>query len=109
MEDDGQVIGYGVLMIGVGEGHLLNLSIARAMQRVGLGRRLLAHFLALARSAELDRVLLEVRPSNLAARRLYASEGFREVHLRRGYYPARQGREDAILMTLVLSQDRGVE
>ncbi len=47
-------------------------------------------------------MFLEVRPSNLAARALYADNGFRELHVRRGYYPADEGREDAILMGLDL-------
>lgn len=109
MEAAGRIIGYGVLMIGVGEAHLLNLSIERSMQGAGLGRQLLAHFLAIARAAELDQVLLEVRPSNDVARRLYASEGFREIHVRRGYYPAAQGREDAILMASGLKREEAME
>ena len=56
----------------------------------------------ISRAEGLDGVLLEVRPSNAVARRLYASEGFREVHVRRGYYPSAEGREDAILMALPL-------
>lgn len=109
MEGAGRIIGYGVLMIGVGEAHLLNLSIERGMQGAGLGRQLLAHFLDIARAAELDQVLLEVRPSNDVARRLYVSEGFREIHVRRGYYPAAQGREDAILMALALKRAEAME
>lgn len=109
MEGAGRIIGYGVLMIGVDEAHLLNLSIERSMQGAGLGRQLLAHFLAIARAAELDQVLLEVRPSNDVARRLYASEGFREIHVRRGYYPSTRGREDAILMALALKREKALE
>jgi [ribosomal protein S18]-alanine N-acetyltransferase len=98
MEHEGMLAGYGVLMIGVGEAHLLNLSVAHEWQRRGFGRSLLHHFIGLARECAATRVLLEVRPSNTAARALYKAEGFLELYVRRGYYPAEGGREDAILM-----------
>ena len=102
MECEGQLVGYGVLMVGVQEAHLLNLSVAREWQRRGFGRRLLHHFIDLARGYEAQRMFLEVRPSNLAARALYADNGFRQLSIRRGYYPGDQGREDAILMGMDL-------
>ena len=102
MECGGETTGYGVLMIGVDEAHLLNLSVARAWQRRGLGRSLLHHFVAIARSSDAQCVFLEVRPTNVAARALYAQTGFRELYVRNGYYPAAHGREDAILMGLDL-------
>ena len=100
VECDGCLAAYGVLMIGIGEAHLLNLSVAYDWQRRGLGRALLHHFIGLARQCEASRLLLEVRPSNAAARALYKAEGFLELYVRRGYYPAQAGREDAILMGL---------
>ena len=102
MECEGPLVGYGVLMAGVQEAHLLNLSVARGWQRRGFGRRLLHHFIDLARGYEAQRMFLEVRPSNRAARALYADNGFRQLYVRRGYYPADDGREDAILMGLDL-------
>ena len=98
----GRIAGYGVLMIGVSEAHLLNLSVAADWQGQGLGRSLLHHFIAIARGCDAQRIFLEVRPSNEAARWLYADTGFRELYVRRGYYPAGVGREDAILMGLDL-------
>ena len=100
MEGRGELLGYGVLMIGVGEAHLLNLSIARTWQRRGLGTALLRHFIDLGARFGASRMLLEVRPSNAGARALYARAGFLELSVRRGYYPAEGGREDAILMGL---------
>jgi ribosomal-protein-alanine N-acetyltransferase len=102
MEYGRATVGYGVLMLGVAEAHLLNLSIARAWQRRGLGRELLQHFIVLARQFEAQRLFLEVRPSNASARGLYARAGFRALYVRRGYYPAEGGREDAILMGMDL-------
>jgi ribosomal-protein-alanine N-acetyltransferase len=102
MEVAGMLAGYGVLMIGVQEGHLLNLSVARPWQRRGLGRQLLRHLLDVARQCAAEQVFLEVRPSNAAARALYLACGFCVLDVRRGYYPATGGREDAILMGLEL-------
>ncbi|MEO8157612.1 MAG: ribosomal protein S18-alanine N-acetyltransferase [Betaproteobacteria bacterium] len=98
----GALAGYGVLMIGVREAHLLNLSVALDWQRRGFGRMLLEHFVRVARASDAAQMFLEVRPSNLAARRLYAEFGFRDISLRRGYYPSGHGREDAILMGIAL-------
>ena len=102
LEFGGALAGYGVLMIGVREAHLLNLSVATAWQRRGFGRMLLDHFVQVARAGEAAQLLLEVRPSNRVARRLYVEFGFREITVRRGYYPSGRGREDAILMGIPL-------
>ena len=102
MECGGRLTGYGVLMVGASEAHLLNLSVAADWQGQGLGRSLLHRFIAIARGCEARRIFLEVRPSNETARWLYADTGFRELYVRRGYYPAKAGREDAILMGLDL-------
>lgn len=98
----GELLGYFVLAAGAGEAHLLNLSVAAHRQRQGLGAALLAEALRVARVRGATRLVLEVRPSNLAAQRLYRRFGFREVGLRRGYYPTREGREDALVMALEL-------
>lgn len=101
-EFGGTVIGYSVMMEVADEVHLLNLGIARDWQGKGLGRRLLDHLIGLARGYHAATLLLEVRPSNIAARRLYASSGFREIAVRKKYYPAENGREDALLLELTL-------
>lgn len=98
LECDGAIIGYGVLSIAAGEAHVLNLCIEPAMQGGGHGRRLLRSLVRLARSLGAQRVFLEVRPSNPTAVALYHDEGFNEIGRRPRYYPARQGREDAIVM-----------
>jgi len=94
--------GYAVMMLGANEAHLLNLSIAAPAQRRGYGGRLLEHLLQVARGYRAHVIFLEVRPSNPGARRLYLRHGFRQVGVRKGYYPARQGREDALVLSLVL-------
>lgn len=101
-ESGGMMTGYSVLMIAAGEAHLLNLSIAAQWQRRGLGSELLRFIVAHARDCAVSRFFLEVRPSNAAALALYARAGFTTIGVRRGYYPARSGSEDAIVMELVL-------
>lgn len=97
------ILGYFVLMIGVGEAHLLNLCVAVQRQRRGYGRYLLDNAIEVARGQGAETFILEVRPSNLAGRRLYARAGFHEIGKRRSYYPDRQGREDAIVMAQKLA------
>ena len=98
----GELIGYFVLATGAGEAHLLNLSVAAAHQRRGHGAALLREAARLARSRGAQAVFLEVRPSNHAGQRLYTRFGFRKVGLRRDYYPAAAGREDALVLALTL-------
>lgn len=95
-------IGYAILMLAAGEAHLLNLGIAHDWQGQGLGRKFLRHLIEVARQDNADMMFLEVRPSNKKAIELYLSEGFNEIGLRRNYYPAANGREDAILMGMAI-------
>ena len=99
----GELLGYFVVMAGAGEAHLLNLSVAASHQRSGHGRTLLEEAIRLARDLGAKSVFLEVRPSNVAAQMLYARCGFRKVAVRRGYYPAHSGREDALVFAVDLA------
>ncbi len=98
----GELLGYFVVMVAAGEAHLLNLSIAAVHQRAGRGSALLAQAAELARSRRARSLFLEVRPSNRGAQALYTRFGFRKIAVRRGYYPASEGREDALVLTLAL-------
>ena len=102
VECDGVIAGYIVGVIAAGEAHLLNLSVAPAWQRRGIGIELTRYFVELARLEGAEKLFLEVRPSNRPARALYRAVGFRRIGVRRGYYPAGEDREDAIVMELVL-------
>jgi ribosomal-protein-alanine N-acetyltransferase len=97
-----RIIGYGVMSTGADEAQILSLCIDPDMQGLGLGRGLLQRLLNEARSNHVDSVFLEVRASNRAARSLYESSGFNEIGVRRGYYPAENGREDAIILATAL-------
>ncbi len=98
------LVGYGVMSTGAGEAHVLNLCVREAMRGRGIGRTLLRQLLDLAAEAGVEDAFLEVRPSNLAAIRLYQSFGFVPVGVRKGYYQAAGGREDATVLRLSLRQ-----
>jgi len=97
--------GYGILSIAGGEAHILNLCVNRRFRGFGFGSQLLDELLARARAANVERVLLEVRPSNTVAIALYRKRGFLPVGSRRAYYQAPSGREDALVFALPLKTD----
>lgn len=102
LEQQGRMIGYGVLSVAAEEAHVLNVCVASAEQGCGHGRRLLRRLVDLARWHGARRVFLEVRPSNVRAVAIYRRAGFVEIGRRPNYYPARRAREDAIVMALDL-------
>ncbi len=101
-EVGGEIIGHAVLMAALDEAHLLNITIASAWRRQGLGSVLLKHTIETARQLQVRMLFLEVRPSNQPAIQLYEKNGFEAFALRKGYYPAQAGREDALVMRAVL-------
>ncbi len=96
--ENGDLVGYAVLMMVVDEAHLLNITVLPEAQRRGLGSELLGQLFDVARHHGAVRMLLEVRPSNAAGLALYRRFLFGEIGRRRGYYPGDDGREDAIVM-----------
>lgn len=96
------IVGYAVMMPGVDEAHLLNITIAPTWQGQGWGRALMLYIIERARQDHAASLWLEVRPSNTVARRLYDTMGFDYVAVRKNYYPAVNGREDAVIMRLDL-------
>lgn len=102
LEDNRVIIGYAIFLVAVGEAHLLNIAIDPIAQGKGYGKKLLLAILEDARAQGAEEMFLEVRPSNTSASRLYQSVGFNRYGLRKNYYPAKQGREDALLMRKLL-------
>ena len=103
---DGDLVGYCIAMSGVGEMHLLNITIAPAARRRGHARRIVTELVRVCRSRRESRLWLEVRESNDEAREVYRRLGFAAVGRRKGYYPAPAGRrEDAIVMSLDVMRD----
>ncbi|MDQ7074877.1 MAG: ribosomal protein S18-alanine N-acetyltransferase [Gammaproteobacteria bacterium] len=93
-----KVMGYGVMSVAAGESHILNICVDADGQRNGIGRQLLLRLLEMAQKLGAECSFLEVRPSNLAAVKLYESEGFLELAVRKNYYPSAEGKEDALVM-----------
>ena len=105
LDGHGQLVGYFVALPGFEETHLLNLSVAPALQRAGHGQAMLQRLLARSRQRGDQALWLEVRPSNQPALALYQAAGFLQVGCRCNYYPAEGNRrEDALVMRLALER-----
>jgi ribosomal-protein-alanine N-acetyltransferase len=102
---DGQMIGYAMLSVAVGESHLLNLCVAPEYQGRGFGRQLLHRVFIEAARKGAQVMFLEVRASNSVAQSLYLDSGFNQIGTRRGYYPDDEGREDALIFARQLLQE----
>ena len=100
-EEMDKVLGYCILAIGAGEAHILNISVDPNAQKQGIGRRMLEFLIEKARG-NAETIFLEVRPSNAVAIALYKKTGFNEIGIRKGYYPAAEGREDALMLAMEL-------
>lgn len=100
---EGTVVGFGIMSCGAGEAHVLNICVRPDLRCRGIGRRMLDYLLDRGYDAGMLEAFLEVRPSNVAAIRLYQSAGFEQVGIRRGYYQAVGGREDAVVLKLDLT------
>ncbi|MEY4718596.1 MAG: ribosomal-protein-alanine N-acetyltransferase [Pseudomonadota bacterium] len=98
---DERIVGYCILSVVVGEAHIMNISVDPDFQGQGVGRKLLEHLIDYTRPRA-EKVFLEVRPSNPRAITLYRKLGFNEIGIRKNYYPAKEGREDAIMFELDL-------
>ena len=98
----GDMGGYGIMSVGAGEAHILNVCIREEYRGRGYARKMLLFLMDRARAAGMREAFLEVRPSNIAAARLYHSMGFEQVGVRRGYYQATVGREDAAVLRRIL-------
>ncbi len=98
LEGNDGVEAYGVMSVGGGESHILNVCVRHESRGLGLGKKMLIYLLGVAKRKKAAVTLLEVRPSNHAAVSLYHDLGFNEIGTRKGYYPAHQGREDALVM-----------
>jgi ribosomal-protein-alanine N-acetyltransferase len=106
----GAMLGYFIAMGGVDEMHLLNITVAPAYHGRGHGRHMIAELIALCRAHAAQKLWLEVRESNARARSIYARLGFVQQGVRKGYYPAPfSRREDAVVMSLRLGADDGLE
>lgn len=97
-----EMVGHGILSVNADEAHLLNVCVKKQSQGSGFGRDIVLYLVDRAQTKRAKTMFLEVRPSNVIARELYDSVGFRQVGIRKGYYPARGGREDGLVLALPL-------
>lgn len=102
LDVDGEMAAFAVTQVVLDEATLFNIAVSPDHQRRGLGRALLEHLISELEKRAVTTLWLEVRASNQAAIALYESLGFNEVTVRKNYYPAKDGQEDAIVMALPL-------
>lgn len=91
------VVAHAVISVAAGESHMLNLSVTENLQGKGIGKQFVQFLLNIARNKRAQIMMLEVRPSNVRAINCYNSAGFNEIGCRKDYYPAPNGKEDALL------------
>jgi [ribosomal protein S18]-alanine N-acetyltransferase len=96
--DAKRLVAYTIVMVSLDESHLLNVAVASDFQSKGVGRFMLDCAIADAKAGHCEMLYLEVRPSNAVALSLYDKMGFKQLGMRRDYYPALGGREDALFL-----------
>lgn len=104
LEEQGNIIAYFVFHPVLEEANLLNIAVLPSLQGKGYGQTLMHALFDMARVEGCSSVFLEVRESNQQAVRLYEKLGFSEIARRKDYYPAIEGRENAIVMNKTLTQ-----
>lgn len=103
LEVNEKIVAYSVMSVAVGESHLLTIVVPENEQGKGYGKKMLNDMILHAVNDHAHTMYLEVRASNKAAIQLYHQRGFNELGIRSNYYPAEQGREDALIFALDLS------
>jgi len=99
---ENKVVGFAALLCQVGMCELVNIIIAKSARQCGYATLLLRALLEKMRVTGVEKMHLEVRASNAPAIACYQQFGFKKEGVRKHYYPAHQGREDAVLMSLAL-------
>ena len=94
---DDHIVAHAVSSVAAGESHILNISVKPNYQGQGIGKTFIEFLVQIAKDKQATVIMLEVRPSNAAAIRCYDATGFNEIGCRKDYYPAPDGREDALL------------
>lgn len=103
LEVKGKIVAYSVMSVAVSESHLLTIVVPEKEQGKGYGKKMLNEMIRQAVNDNASTMYLEVRTSNKTAIHLYHQRGFNELGIRSNYYPAEQGREDALILALDLS------
>ena len=98
-----KIIAYSIISVAADESHLLTIVVAEDEQKKGYGKKMLDEMIRVAKIHAASAMYLEVRASNKVAIQLYHDNGFNELGVRNNYYPAENGREDALVLALDLS------
>ena len=102
LKSESNIIGYYIALFAAEECQLLNITVRLELKKKGFGQLMLKNLVEECRKKNIINIFLEVRLSNSSAIRLYEKNGFNEIGIRRNYYKIPDGREDAIMMGLVL-------
>ncbi len=94
---ENSIVAHAVISVAAGESHILNISVSEDHQGRGIGKQFIEYLVDIARTKQASMIMLEVRPSNVAAINCYNATGFNEIGCRKDYYPTKNGREDALL------------
>lgn len=105
LQQQKKIIAYSIMSVAADESHLLTIVVPESEQGKGYGKKMLDEMIRLAKKNAANEMYLEVRMSNKAAIQLYHQRGFNELGVRNNYYPAGEGREDALILALDLSMD----
>lgn len=100
---DKDILVYGIMSVAAGEAHIFNVCVNTEFRRQGLGEKMMWHLIEKAKNKQAEVAFLEVRPSNVSAIALYEKLGFQITGRRKNYYPAEDGREDAVIMSMSLA------
>ena len=102
LKSESNIVGYYIALFAAEECQLLNITVRLELKKKGFGQLMLKNLVEECRKKNIINIFLEVRLSNSSAIRLYEKNGFNEIGIRRNYYKILDGREDAIMMGLVL-------
>lgn len=102
LEVDGKIVGFAINQFILDEATLFNIAVDPEYQGQGYGKMLLSAAIEKLAEKGVMTLWLEVRESNRSAIALYETIGFNEVSIRKNYYPAKNGKEDAVIMALYI-------
>lgn len=97
---EGEIAGYGGIWVVFEEAHITNVAVGPNFRQLGIGAALMREMEKVARDKNAQRILLEVRPTNQAALKMYQNLDYLPTGLRKQYYS--DNNEDAIIMTKLL-------
>ena len=97
-EEEGRLLGYAGMQTVLSEGNITNVAVTASARKKGVGSALIDALIVYAKEHGISLIALEVRESNLAAKRLYEKKGFSAVGIRKRFYS--DPTEDAVIMIL---------